>query len=188
MILTGPAIEAAIAEGTIKISPFDTKAVGPNSVDLRLADEIAWYMPPILPWDGKSWGEPGREPLDMIKPCRVDRGAIGEGGFVLHPGRVYLASTIERVGSDHFVPIVEGRSSIGRLGVRIHQTAGFCDTGFHGNITLEIDVVQPVRIYPGVAVCQVYFLRPEGPIRLYQGRYRGEHATGAVASRLHEGG
>lgn len=185
MILTGPAIELGIAEGTIKITPFDPKAVGPNSVDLRLADEIAWYMPPALPWDGKS-RRVDSEPLDMLKPCQVDRGTIGEGGLVLRPGHVYLASTIERVGSDHFVPIVEGRSSIGRLGIRIHQTAGFCDTGFHGNITLEIDVVQPVRVYAGVAVCQVYFLRPEGPIRLYEGRYRGEHATGAVASRLHE--
>lgn len=171
MILTGPEITAAHARGAITLDPYEPELVGPNSVDLRLANELLVY----------EYG--GHGVLDMRKdnPTRVVE--FPANGVVLDPGTLYLARTVEVIGSDEYVPIVEGRSSVGRLGIRVHQTAGFCDTGFKGTITLEIDVVQRVRIYPGVPICQAYFLKTLGDIRLYKGRYSGQRDV--AASRLH---
>lgn len=169
MILTGPAIEQRIADGSIVIDPYDRKLVGPNSVDLRLHGEMKIYQ------YGDGFYHP---PLDMKAESPTNIVFIPEGGCIIQPGTLYLARTIERIGSNEFVPMVEGRSSCGRLGLQVHMTAGFCDTGFFGNITLEMTVVHPLCIYPGVAIAQVFFLRPEGAIRLYQGRYQGhEQAT-----------
>ena len=157
------------------IEPFDSLAVGPNSVDLRLAPEIATYV-----------SDRKQRPLDMRRPTDTVTEKIDEGpGYLMMPGVLHLARTIEVIGSDQYVPIVEGRSSCGRLGLSVHVTAGFCDTGFHGTITLEMHVIEPLRIYPGVPICQVYFLKPEGQIRLYEGRYQGQRAI--TASRIHQG-
>lgn len=174
MILTGPRIEEECRAGRIVIEPFDALAVGPNSVDLRLAPEIATY----------KRGTPAK-PLDMRRPTDTTVESFGDEGYLMLPGVLHLARTIEVIGSDHYVPIVEGRSSVGRLGLSVHVTAGFCDTGFHGTITLEMHVIEPLRIYPDVPICQVYFLKPEGQIRLYEGRYQGQRLI--TASRMHRG-
>lgn len=176
MILTGPRIEEEVRAGRITIDPFDSFAVGPNSVDLLLAPEIARY--------NRRRGTP-TQPLDMRVATPTTTEEIGDDGYLLLPGVLHLARTIEVIGSDHYVPIVEGRSSVGRLGLSVHVTAGFCDTGFHGTITLEMHVIEPLRVYPRVPICQVYFLKPEGTIRLYEGRYQGQRAI--TASRMHRG-
>lgn len=169
MILTGPRIEELIACGDIEIDPLDRSAIGPNSVDLRLHEDLLTYEDYIL---------------DMRNENAVGKERIPDHGLALVPGVLYLARTVERVGSDKYVPMVEGRSSAGRLGLQVHMTAGFCDTGFHGTITLEMTVVHPLRVYPGVRIAQVFFLRPEGAIRLYEGRYQGH--VDPTPSRMHE--
>lgn len=190
MILTGPAIERDIENGKIIISPFDASLVGPNSIDLRLSEELAVYSDLVeLPPPKQNattrplikWGC-----LDMHeKEHRTKTVKIPKAGFVLWPEVLYLGCTIETIRTDHYVPIVEGRSSIGRLGMGVHVTAGFCDVGFLGTITLEITVKHPLRVYAGTAVCQAYFLTPEGAIRLYAGRYQGQEDP--TPSRLHQG-
>lgn len=187
MILTGPLIETLIKAGDITVDPYDAKLVGPNSVDLRLHEDLRIYekipdhqrgMPGINPQCPS-----GAQPLDMKNDFPTRKFKIPEEGYVLQPGILYLGRTVERVGSNKFVPMVEGRSSCGRLGLQVHMTAGFCDTGFLGTITLEMTVVLPLRIYSNVSICQVFFLRPEGAIRLYEGRYQGH--TEPTASRMH---
>ena len=200
MILTGPAIRAAVWTGKklhgqdktavatrenvgkydsmdyVHIEPYDAELVGPNSIDLRLGNKLLAYEGVVKKFDEGSWpvSADNREPLDMRKENPTFELEIPEDGLVLRPGILYLGRTIECIGSNKFVPIVEGRSSVGRLGIHVHVTAGFCDVGFKGTITLEMHCIHPVRIYPGVPICQAYFLRPEGEIELYQGRYQGQ--------------
>lgn len=164
MILTGPEIERQIGLGRIRIDPFDPLHVGPNSIDLHLAPEIAWYD--IAPGDV----------LDPEKPPPLKTRSMSREGSVLQPGTLHLGSTVEETWTDHYIPILEGRSSIGRLGIKTHFTAGFGDIGFRGRWTLEIEVCYPTRLYPGMRICQLYFLVPEGEIRLYRGRYQGQQS------------
>jgi dCTP deaminase len=203
-ILTGPEIRKQIEGGDIKVDPYLVEHVGPNSMDLRLHESLGVYNQfwpahlayshtPRKSWPG--WSEKALKklseaeaslhatPLDMRSGSTVRELVIPETGLVLYPGILYLGRTVERLGSDVFVPIVEGRSSMGRLGVQVHVTAGFCDLGFHGTITLEITVVHPIRVYAGERVCQVYFTRAEGDVELYSGRYQGQEA--ATGSRMH---
>ncbi len=167
----------------IHVDPYDPELVGPNSIDLRLGDSLLVYesgMSNHIEQECErkagnlgAWNRVPR-PLDMRAENPTKELGIPEEGIVLHPGVLYLGRTIECIGSNSFVPIVEGRSSVGRLGIHVHVTAGFCDLGFKGTITLEIHVIHPVRIYAGVAICQAYFLKPEGAIELYKGRYQGQ--------------
>ena len=103
---------------------------------------------------------------------------IPESGYVLEPGLIYLARTMERTRTDCYVPMLEGRSSVGRLGIFIHATAGFGDVGFDGYWTLELSCVQPVRIYPGVEICQIYYHTIDGDFVPYRsGKYQGNHGV-----------
>ena len=95
--------------------------------------------------------------LDMAKANRVRRVEIPEDGLVLSPNQLYLARTAERTVTHNLVPQIEGRSSVGRLGLFVHVTAGFGDVGFSGYWTLEMFAVQPVRIYPGMPICQIFY-------------------------------
>ena len=91
----------------------------------------------------------------------------------MEPGRIYLAQTMEYTKTDGLVPMLEGRSSVGRLGINIHATAGFGDVGFHGRWTLELSCVQPVRIYAGMEICQIYYHTIMGEIiKRYTGKYQ----------------
>ena len=211
MILTGPEIRARVERGIaavkvgvrksafvddlvttmdeIHIEPYDPKLVGPNSVDLRLGDKLLVYENGLERIEGQKPGlrqyaytKPA-QPLDMRKENPTSDLEIPEEGLVLQPGVLYLGTTIECIGSNAFVPIVEGRSSIGRLGLHVHVTAGFCDLGFRGQITLEIHVIHPIRVYAGTPICQAYFLTPQGEIELYKGRYQ-DQTKGPVASRI----
>ena len=185
MILTGPKIEECMKNCTIHIDPLGDNLVGPNSVDLRLHAEMKVYERERHPAvGGVCFNKPHEfEPLNMKEDHPTRDICMSTAGYVLMPGILYLGRTMETIGSDHFVPMVEGRSSCGRLGLQVHMTAGCCDTGFKGTITLEMTVVHPLKIYPAQAICQVFFLRPEGAIRLYKGRYQGH--KDATASRMH---
>lgn len=168
-MLTGPKIVAEVAAGAIRISPFDARMVNPNSLDLTLGDTLLLYHL-----------RPG-ECLDVAKDNPTYSVTIPPDGIVLRPGQLYLGTTAERVATDRYVGVVEGKSSLGRLGLCAHVTAGFIDTGFAGQITLEMIVAHPVRIRAGMRICQICFSTVEGEIQLYAGKY--QHQVGVQASR-----
>lgn len=188
-ILTGPEIrrivertKAAKASNyppplpSIDITPFDPESCGPNSYDVRLADTLLVYERNVM--------------LDMRMKCPTREVKIPVEGIELYPGEIYLASTIERTATAGLVPYLEGRSSVGRLGIFIHATAGRGDDGFGMDNpdgcpwTLEISVVQPVRIYAGVRIGQLTYYTLEGDRKPYAGKYAKD--TGPAASRMHE--
>ena len=165
----------------IDVEPYDESLVGPNSIDLRIGNALLLYKGVVKRFRGDNgseespvYAESGPQPLDMKSENPTFGLKIPEDGLILRPGILYLGRTIETIGSNAFVPIVEGRSSVGRLGIHVHVTAGFCDLGFRGTITLEIHVLHPVRIYPNLPLCQAYFLEPRGAIELYKGRYQNQ--------------
>jgi dCTP deaminase len=156
MILTGSAILDRMGRDIV-IEPFDPSRLNPNSYNLSLHNELLTYEEVIL---------------DMRKPNRVRRLVIPEEGLVLSPHQLYLGRTIERTETHNLVPMIEGRSSVGRLGLFVHVTAGFGDVGFQGYWTLEIFAVQPVRVYPGVPICQIIYHEVEGAITEYSSKYQ----------------
>jgi len=151
MILSGKEIKRKIGQD-IFIEPFNERQLGPNSYNLRLHNELMVYDDAVL---------------DMKKQHSVTKITIPEEGIVLQPGKLYLGRTHEHTRTDNHVPMLEGRSSIGRLGMFIHITAGFGDVGFNGFWTLEIFCVQPIRIYPGVEICQIFYHTIEGDYTRY---------------------
>lgn len=160
MILTGNEIKIQQELGNLFIEDFDERRLGPNSYNLRLAPELLVYDQVVL---------------DAKKENRTKMLVIPGNGLVLKPGQVYLARTMEWTETNCFVPMLEGRSSIGRLGMSVHVSAGFGDLGFSGCWTLEITVTEPVRIYPEMEICQIYYLQPKGEItKLYRGKYQGQ--------------
>ena len=158
MILSGLEIEKEIAKGNIVISPYDRAFLNPNSYNLRLHDELLTYDESVL---------------DMKKQNAYRSFKIPETGYLLKPGRVYLGRTFEYTETKTFVPMLEGRSSVGRLGLSIHITAGFGDVGFSGFWTLELHCIEPIRIYPFVEICQIYYHAIEGEYEPYcSGKYQ----------------
>jgi dCTP deaminase len=151
MILTGNEIRERL-DGDIVIDPFNERQLNPTTYNLRLHDELLVYEEIVL---------------DMQRPHRYRRYAIPPEGFVLHPNQLYLGRTVERTETHNLVPMLEGRSSVGRLGLFVHVTAGFGDIGFSGYWTLEMFAVQPVRIYAGVEICQIFYHTVEGDITEY---------------------
>ena len=169
MILSGKEILKHMGKEII-ITPFDEKRINPNSYNLSLADELLVYE---------------QDELDMKKPNPTKQIVIPEEGLLLEPNRLYLGRTNEFTQTDRYVPMLEGRSSTGRLGLFIHVTAGFGDIGFAGYWTLEIFCVQPVRIYPNVEICQIYYHDIDGEYDLYSsGKYQNN--SGIQASLMYK--
>ena len=157
MILSGKEIQRHIGKEII-IEPFDQSRVNPNSYNLTLHNELLVYE---------------NHELDMKKLNPIKRITIPEEGLVLEPNRLYLGRTNEFTKTEGFVPMLEGRSSTGRLGLFIHVTAGFGDVGFAGYWTLEIFCIQPIRIYPNAEICQIYYHSIEGDYEPYKsGKYQ----------------
>lgn len=185
MVLTGPEIALQLEQGNIHIAPFAPAHLGPNSYDVTLNARLLTY----------DLGEGGA--LDMKRDNPTRALDIPDAGLVLEPGVLYIGCTNETATSKSFVPMFEGRSSIGRLGINTHITAGFGDVGWgylpdgDGNLvcqfptwTLEIEVVHPIRVYPNVRIGQVYFIRPEGRLQFYKGKYSAQRAP--QASQLYK--
>jgi len=151
VILTGPAIKSAVRNGHVSVEPFDETNLNPNSYNYHLAETLL-----VPSTTGKRWRK--------IK--------LPPDGYVLEPGKVYLAATLERIGSDRFVTLLLGRSSIGRLGIFLNVTADLGHIGCCSHWTLELTTVQPVRVYPGMKIGQVSFwLTDESSSVRYRGRY-----------------
>lgn len=169
MILSGKEIQKHIGKEII-IEPFDKKKINPNSYNLTLANELLVYENDIL---------------DMKKLNATNKLYIPEDGLLLKPNRLYLGRTNEFTSTDKYVPMLEGRSSTGRLGLFIHVTAGFGDVGFAGYWTLEIFCVQPIIIYPNVEICQIYYHDIKGEYDLYKsGKYQNN--TGIQPSLMYK--
>ncbi|MEM7672730.1 MAG: dCTP deaminase [Verrucomicrobiota bacterium] len=149
MILSDSAILEAMERGEIGISPFDRSSLGSNSYDVHLGANLAVYTSAVL---------------DAREHNQVEHFEIGNEGYVLHPGRTYLGVTAEYTETLRHVPFLEGKSSVGRLGIDIHATAGKGDIGFCNHWTLEISVHQPVRVYPGMPIAQLIYFVAEGDV------------------------
>jgi len=152
MIISGQEIKKRLGSQII-IEPFSSNQLNPNSYNLRLHDELLVYNDCVL---------------DMKKAHSCTKLIIPEEGLVLQPGKLYLGRTFEYTKTLNLVPMLEGRSSIGRLGLFIHITAGFGDVGFAGFWTLEMFCVHPIRIYPLIEICQIFYHTIEGAFDLYQ--------------------
>jgi len=162
MILSGLEIEKKLGQ-ELFIEPFSRSQLNPNSYNLRLHHELLVYTNPVL---------------DMKTPNPTEKIVIPEEGLLLEPGKLYLGRTMEYTKTLNYIPMLEGRSSIGRLGLFIHVTAGFGDVGFAGFWTLEIFCVQPIRIYSGVELCQIYYHCIEGEYEEYKsGKYQNNQGV-----------
>lgn len=170
MILSGKEIHKNVLAGNIIIEPFDKSKINPNSYNLTLGNELLVYE---------------HKELDMKIPNPTKRVEIPEEGLLLEPNKLYLGRTNEFTKTEKFVPMLEGRSSTGRLGLFIHVTAGFGDIGFAGYWTLEIFCVQPIRIYPNTQICQIYYHDIHGEYDLYSsGKYQNN--TGIQPSLMYK--
>lgn len=192
-ILGGKEIVNAVERGDIVVDPFEPANVNPVSLDLRLGSRVSVYDRVVRARlngekeeDGSLFDIVYGTFLDMSRPNEVVSFDITPRGWMLRPGILYLMHTQERILARKHVPILDGKSSIGRLGVKIHETAGFGDPGFDGQYTLEVTVVQPVRVYAGARFCQIRFHEISGEFGSYGGdrsNYKGDLAAGPVPSR-----
>lgn len=176
-ILTGPEIDKRRREGSIVIRPYRPEQLNPNSYDVRLAPILKCYE------GGMARYENG--PLDPRKQSPTHDIEIGPNGYTLYPGRLYLGSTVEYTETQNAVPKTEGKSSIGRLGIFVHVTAGLGDVGFRGYWTLELAVIEPVKVYAGMRIAQLVYHTVVGEIEPYKGRYQDN--KGVEASKLYLG-
>lgn len=149
MILSDKYILAEIDKGNIVVEPFRPECLGTNSYDVHLGKYLALYRDRVL---------------DARKHNPVEEVIIPEEGYVLQPGVLYLGVTEEYTETHAHVPFLEGKSSIGRLGIDIHATAGKGDVGFCNYWTLEISCIQPVRIYAGMPIGQLIYFDVKGEI------------------------
>ncbi|HEX6423140.1 MAG TPA: dCTP deaminase [Acidimicrobiales bacterium] len=184
MILSDRTIREQLAAGRIVIDPLDDACIQPSSVDLRLDRLFRVFLNHTMPViDVKKNLE------ELTRLVEIDEG----DAFILHPGEFVLGSTAESVGlPDDLVARIEGKSSLGRLGLLIHSTAGFVDAGFSGHITLELSNVAnlPITLYPGMKIGQVSFLQMTTPADVPYGsakvgsKYQGQR--GPTPSRYWE--
>ena len=149
MILTDKQILDCIEQGSIVIEPFDPKRLGSNSYDVHLGKTLATYNDSVL---------------DARKHNRITTFEIPDEGFVLQPDMLYLGVTHEYTETHEHVPFLEGKSSVGRLGIDIHATAGKGDVGFCNFWTLEISVKMPVRVYAGMPIGQLIYFEVQGDV------------------------
>jgi dCTP deaminase len=185
MILSDRDIRARLRAGDLEITGLRDEAlqIQPASVDLRLASEFLIYRPGQI-----SCLDP-REP-ETLRLATERVNVPDAAGFILHPGEFALGSTKERVKIPHdLVARVDGRSSVGRLAVVVHATAGFIDPGFEGQITLELSNIGriPVRLYPDMRIAQIVFQLMTSPAETPYGEARGSHyhgQEGPQASRI----
>jgi dCTP deaminase len=158
VVLSDRTIRAEIETGRIVIEPFDPKLVQPSSVDVRVDRRFRVFHNARYPYIDV------RQPMeDLTELVEVRE----DEPFILHPGEFVLGQTLERVTlPDDLVSRLEGKSSLGRLGLLIHSTAGFVDSGFSGNLTLELSNVAnlPITIYYGMPIGQISFMRMDGPV------------------------
>lgn len=200
-ILTGHEIRKQLETGAIEVDPLDLSRVQPNSIDLTLGRGVRVYTG-VSGFDLETVGPPlktslqvsrrigprQRVELDSRQKNETIELSMDESGWLVNPGVLYLMHTHERVHSSKFVTQLNGKSSIARLGIIVHFTAAYGDTGFNGQYTLEVSAMHSVRLYPGMAIAQAVFYSCEGEIEDYRtkGHYVGRAAMGAEPSHSYE--
>ncbi len=184
MILSDKDVKAQIEAGRIVIEPYDATCIQPSSVDVKISNLFRVFR-------NHTAGviDVKKDMTDLTELVEIPM----DGVFMLHPGEFVLGSTLERVGvPDDLVARVEGKSSLGRLGLLIHSTAGFIDAGFDGHVTLELANVAnlPITLYPGMKIGQVSFMKMTSPAENPYGsgakgsKYQGQR--GPTPSRYFE--
>lgn len=157
MILTGEEIKKQVLLKRIHISPFNVGQLNPNSYNFLLGNKLKIF---------------DEEVIDPKLDNKFKEIIIPKEGYVLQPNKLYLGHTIEEMGSDYYVPTMQARSSVGRLGLFIYLNSGLGDIGFKRQWTLELQAIQPLRVYPEMKVGQMLFWKPKGNIKLYEGKYK----------------
>jgi dCTP deaminase len=194
-VLVDSEIIREVERGALIIEPFDRKCLGTNSYDVHLSDVMRVYKEeydkvPDPPGVHIVGGNYVSRPLDPRKPRPTEDVRIPDEGFVLEPGQLYLASTIEYTESHAHLPLLNGKSSIGRLGLSIHVTAGTGDVGFRGHWTMELFVIKRLRVYAGMAIGQLLWLTtneaPEVPYDLKQSAKYNNRDPRPQASKMHQ--
>jgi dCTP deaminase len=183
VVLSDRSIKAEIESGRLVFEPYEPAMVQPSSVDVRVDNQFRVFHNARYPFIDV------RRPMDdLTELVEVAR----DQPFILHPGEFVLGQTLERVRlPDDLVARLEGKSSLGRLGLLIHSTAGFVDAGFEGNLTLELSNVAnlPITIYQGMPIGQISFMRMDGPVESpYGSRETGSKYQGQAEptpSRFH---
>jgi len=179
MILSDKDILEKIKKGEIKIDPFDKSCVQPSTVDLHLGGEVRVF---------DSWQTGVVDVCQKVDVSRVVK--IKKEGFIIHPGEFLLGSTVEKIAlPNNIAAKLEGRSSLGRLGLVVHATAGYVDPGFSGWLTFELSNLSrlPIRVYPGMKIAQICFFQMSSPVLHPYGskklgsKYQGQ--KGPTASR-----
>ena len=169
MILSDKKILEEIKKGNILIEPFNEKCLGTNSYDVHLGRFLGLYKDRVL---------------DAKKHNEIEVFTIAKEGFELQPGVLYLGVTEEYTETHKHVPFLEGKSSIGRLGIDIHATAGKGDVGFCNTWTLEISCVQPVRVYAGMPIGQLIYFNIDGEINNYYNKKSNAKYTGRTTQPI----
>ncbi|MDA3032794.1 MAG: dCTP deaminase [Actinomycetota bacterium] len=190
MILSDRSLREQLDAGRIVIDPLDDSLIQPSSVDVRISNLFRVFRNHSAGVIDVKQDMTGLTEL-IEMPC--DEDGIGDEPFMLHPGEFVLGSTLERIAvPNDLVGRVEGKSSLGRLGLLIHSTAGFIDAGFDGHITLELANVAslPITLYPGMKIGQISFMEMTSPADLPYGqgakgsKYQGQ--AGPTPSRYFE--
>jgi dCTP deaminase len=170
MVLSDRTIREEIEAGRIVLDPYDATLIQPSSVDVRVDNRFRVFHNARYPYIDV------RQPMeDLTELVEIS----SDDPFILHPGEFVLGQTLERVKlPDDIVSRLEGKSSLGRLGLLIHSTAGFVDAGFEGNLTLELSNVAnlPITIYHGMPIGQMSFMRMDGPVE-------NPYGSGATGSK-----
>ncbi len=194
-ILSGTAIHAAVRDGTIELDPFDPAHLNPASYDVTLDHRVLVYEA-VTRFDHGEFTTRTPTGINLLPdPTGVLDAAIDNPTrrfelkpwepMLLRPGIGYLMATAERIATDRYTPVIDGKSSLGRLFVKIHETAGYADPGWRGALTLEVTVQQPTIVYAGMRIGQVRFHTLVGQPELYaaKGHYAGDVEGGPVASK-----
>jgi len=174
-VLSDGTIIQLVAEGRVKVDPWDEGMVQPASVDLRLGDSFRVFH------NHRAAAIDLRDPpRNLTEEVRIEP----DEPFVIHPGEFALGRTLERVElPDDIVARIEGKSSLGRLGLIVHATAGFCDPGWRGTLTLELNNLTriPIKLYSGLPIAQLSFMTLDAPaLRPYGHEQLGSHYQGQV--------
>jgi dCTP deaminase len=157
MILTGKEIKKKYFDNLIKIDPFSVENITTNSYDISLGHNLLRYT---------------SEVIDPKKENSYEIFTIPTSGHLMTAGTFLLGETLEKFGSDHYVPIIHGKSGIARMGLFVHITADLFDIGYYGKSTLQLFATLPVRLFAEMKIAQVTFWKPKGVIELYRGKYQ----------------
>ena len=155
-MLTGPEIKKRLNKDII-IQPFIEANLNPNSYNVTLDNELYVYEEDII---------------DLKKEYKTKKIVIPEDGLILEPNKLYVGRTQEYTETYNLVPMIDGRSGLGRVGLFTNNSAGFGDVGYKGKWSLQLSCIHPVKIYPGMKIAQIYYEEITGEVENYHGKYQ----------------